>query len=650
MRKIGKRWLMGLFMLGVMLACVWGSEGKEAKAEDKELETGKEQYYSQYNRYHFTLTETSKVVINNGSSFWDIYQEDAYTGTSWRVGVMDGNKNQAIQTSLPAGKYYIYPRYSQNAVIEISAVNQNTEEMEWNDSFDDAQSIHKNLMYTASFIAGNDVDYYRIELDKPGRLDIEIFDAYDKFDCVQLYWEDEDLNVTEILTMKESSNAVYWHSEQYRLPSGIYYLKTKSNGYNTGHPYRFKVNYTAEDPKAFETEAYDLKENEHHVNEIKTNQTYTGNLQTSKDVDYYSFEVEDSSRVQVKFTQPRGTTSGTYQIRLFMEDEDGKQTNLETLTTNTNPVYYMDQLVLEEGTYYVEVMPGKDGKYSDATSFINYKLLINEDPIVLVKSIKLSTSKKEFFVGEGFTLKAKVTPSNAEDASVTWSSSDKTVAKIGPKGWVTCVSEGTCYLYATANDGSGVKATFKLEVKRNLVKEIKITGPDKKLYTGSKCKLTATVSPSKATNKTVTWMSSDPKIAKVDASGNVTCVAQGICYISATANDGSDVSMDYKLQVYKNPDKSIKNLKISAGSIDKKFNPAVLNYVITLPKNTAKVTLKWERNSTTSFVTLNGKKAEKSATKTTVSVLPGKSKEVKVQVKAQNGDTQTYKFTIKREK
>lgn len=130
------------------------------------------------------------------------------------------------------------------------------------------------------------------------------------------------------------------------------------------------------------------------------------------------------------------------------------------------------------------------------------------------------------------------------------------------------LNPGTYYIRITPNDyGSNcgrytLKLIKKIQTKSISIKANKANG---KVYAGQTVKLTATVTPSNTTDKTVTWMSSDPWIASVDkTTGKVTTYKAGKVYIKATAMDGSNISKSYKLII--KPKKSNAPYVSSSGS------------------------------------------------------------------------------------
>ncbi len=146
--------------------------------------------------------------------------------------------------------------------------------------------------------------------------------------------------------------------------------------------------------------------------------------------------------------------------------------------------------------------------------------------------------------GDTLQLTAKVSPSNASDTSVTWSSNSTGIAQVSTTGLVTGVAVGTAVITAKANDGSNKSATFTVTVTKKVIKVTKISLSASTLLTkvGYTKKITATVTPTNADNREVTWSSSAPTVASVDQSGNIIAKSVGNATITVTAKDGSGVT------------------------------------------------------------------------------------------------------------
>lgn len=157
---------------------------------------------------------------------------------------------------------------------------------------------------------------------------------------------------------------------------------------------------------------------------------------------------------------------------------------------------------------------------------------------VKVTEITLNATEATVNKGETYALAVNaVLPDDAENKTVTWSSDNTAVATVDTDGVVSGVAGGTANITATANDGSGVSATCAVTVQV-AVDGVAVTPSTAEVLVGGTVDLTATVSPDEATNKNVTWTSSDDAIATV-ADGTVTGVAVGTATITATTEDGS---------------------------------------------------------------------------------------------------------------
>lgn len=157
--------------------------------------------------------------------------------------------------------------------------------------------------------------------------------------------------------------------------------------------------------------------------------------------------------------------------------------------------------------------------------------------VVSVSSVSLNKTTLTLTEGESEVLTATVKPDNATDKTVTWSSSDASVAKV-ENGKVTAVKAGSATISAKAGDKSAT-CTVTVNKKVVAVTSITLNKTELTLTEGESETLTATVKPDDATDKTVTWTTSDASIATVDANGKVTAVKEGSATVTATAGDKS---------------------------------------------------------------------------------------------------------------
>ena len=162
-----------------------------------------------------------------------------------------------------------------------------------------------------------------------------------------------------------------------------------------------------------------------------------------------------------------------------------------------------------------------------------------EPQAVKVTGVTLSQKSLSLTVGQESSLTATVAPSDAEDKTVTWTSSDPKVASV-TDGKVKALSAGETTVTVKTNDG-GFTAACSVSVKEEH-KTISVAGVslDKtglEMVVDDVVTLSATVSPSDATNPKISWSTSDENVATVDG-GKVTAVSPGSTTITVTTEDG----------------------------------------------------------------------------------------------------------------
>ena len=163
-----------------------------------------------------------------------------------------------------------------------------------------------------------------------------------------------------------------------------------------------------------------------------------------------------------------------------------------------------------------------------------------DDPIA-VEGITLDKTTATVEEGATVTLTATVTPGNATDKTVTWSTSNEAIATVSG-GVVTGVKAGEVTITAKAGDKSAT-CTVTVTAASTEPEVVPVTGVTLNqtavtLDIDQSITLTATVAPENATNKAVTWASDKTDVATVDANGKVTAVAAGTANITVTTQDG----------------------------------------------------------------------------------------------------------------
>jgi uncharacterized protein YjdB len=182
------------------------------------------------------------------------------------------------------------------------------------------------------------------------------------------------------------------------------------------------------------------------------------------------------------------------------------------------------------GSAEITVTTADGGKTATCTVTVN-------TPAVPVQSVSLDIKQMNLYTGETQLLTATVYPNNASNRNVSWSSSNNAVATV-TDGLVTAVSAGSAEITVTTADGNKT-ATCNITVNTPVVQiqSVSLDITQMNLYTGETQLLTATVYPNNASNKNVSWSSSNNTVATV-TDGLVTAVSAGSAEITVTTADG----------------------------------------------------------------------------------------------------------------
>lgn len=138
--------------------------------------------------------------------------------------------------------------------------------------------------------------------------------------------------------------------------------------------------------------------------------------------------------------------------------------------------------------------------------------------------------------GKTASLRASVLPRNARFKSVSWSSSDPSIATVSQKGKITTYRPGTVQIIATAHNG--VAGTCTLVVRSLAVTSISLNKAALSLKLGRTFTLKAKLLPKNTPYKTVAWISSNPAVATVTSGGKVMAVGSGTATITAISHNG----------------------------------------------------------------------------------------------------------------
>ena len=178
----------------------------------------------------------------------------------------------------------------------------------------------------------------------------------------------------------------------------------------------------------------------------------------------------------------------------------------------------------------------------------NCKVLVSATPTSSISILYSGSTSLQ--VGQTVQLTAKILPVDATDVSVKWSTQDSKIITVDDKGLVRAISFGEAWVSVQASGGQMDRITFN--VVPTLAESIKIDQPEMiEMITGDNYQLTATVLPESATDKTVIWESSDTMVVSVSDDGIVTANAAGNCVVTARTADGSNLTDECHISVFK---------------------------------------------------------------------------------------------------
>lgn len=251
-------------------------------------------------------------------------------------------------------------------------------------------------------------------------------------------------------------------------------------------------------------------------------------------------------------------TDTTINAQSFVYDGSKKTATLSlsygkyNLTEGIDFTVSGDTTAYNAGTYTVTITGM--GEFTGTTN-ATYQITPNEATPIAISSIKITGITKKVAAGKKTTLSATVLPKNCSNKEVNWATSNTKYATVNKNGIITTKTAGagkTVTITATAKDGSGIVATYKIKIVKHAVKKITLK-TKKTVNAGKKITIKATVKTTgKTANKTLAWTSSNTKFATVNKKGVVSTKKAGAgktVTITATATDGSKKKAKIKIKI-----------------------------------------------------------------------------------------------------
>lgn len=245
------------------------------------------------------------------------------------------------------------------------------------------------------------------------------------------------------------------------------------------------------------------------------------------------------------------TVGETLQLKASVFPEN--TTNKDIRWTSTNPDIAdvsVSGLVsaIKEGDVQI-IVSTTDGSNLSAICEIS----VNSQ-FVSITQIAISPSSVRLAVGETFNLEAQITPTDATNKIINWSSTNSSVVTVDSYGQLTAKGVGSATIIASSQDGSNLSATCNVEVFEPtvLISSITIDPSAISGKVGETYQLTAIVAPENATDKTIVWSSDNSGVVSVDSDGLITLHTKGNAIIKASATDGSGISVSCAVIVNEN--------------------------------------------------------------------------------------------------
>ena len=303
----------------------------------------------------------------------------------------------------------------------------------------------------------------------------------------------------------------------------------------------------------------------------------------------------------------------------------------------------------------------------------SFKKTCKVEVVKKVTGVELNKASATLYLGKTLTLKATVSPSGATNSAVVFSSSDSAIAKVSSSGVVTPVKPGTATITVKTSDG-GFTDTCKITVKR-AVTSITLNKSEAELKSDSTLTLKATLKPSNATDKTVTWSTSNKKVATVSSKGVVTPVGKGTATITAKTENGlkatckvtvymvvTGIKLSETGTVYAGEKLTLKASVVPSDANEQTVTWSSSNtsvakvsskgVVTGVKAGTAEITVKTKEGAFTAKCTVTVKQHVTgiSLNKTDISIARGSDSQLTATVKPANATDKTYTFTSSDEK
>ncbi len=189
----------------------------------------------------------------------------------------------------------------------------------------------------------------------------------------------------------------------------------------------------------------------------------------------------------------------------------------------------------------------RSGDFSSVDALFVLMYSIGEK--IAVQGISADKTEVTAKPGDTFTVSAYVFPILAENLNVQFASSDEKVASVDKNGKVTVKGGGKCDIICSSQENSSIAKTVKVTSSDVKIKKFTLDNAPERISQGSTFQLKYTITPSDATNKKITWKSSDTSLATIDENGKIKAKVIGTFTVTGTTTDGSNIKVQCTIKI-----------------------------------------------------------------------------------------------------
>ena len=360
--------------------------------------------FSDENWYKFSLDDDGIVSLDfardvisntNTSVYWNIklysYDNSLQEVASWRL-----NSDEELTTvngvGLAKGDYYIkvstvtlglsVEEVSRDYQLTVNYSQAFNHEKELNDTTSNANPIELSTEYTGSLSTKEDVDYYSFTLDQDSDVTLNfnrevIGEQYGIYWNATIYDSDEQLSSVWELNGREENT-----SNTTNLKAGKYYLKVSAGLLNySDEDYKFTITTTKQDTNDDTNKETEPNDTTITANAIDLDTPYTGSIGTIADLDYYSFNIDDTSDVTVTLKHSvLDSTSNYWKVSIYNSALSIVSEPVQTMeVSGDTESATLTAKGLSSGKYYVRVSSSDEHSTNDYTISVSAKT--NSNPV-----------------------------------------------------------------------------------------------------------------------------------------------------------------------------------------------------------------------------------------------------------------------------